>query len=87
MSTKKYPIAIDTHFLRGVLRRIQKLGDAGHLPARTRKRLMAMVGNTDTLFDSELRRGKRSFTLVIRPSYELKRILGRLEARAEKAAA
>ncbi len=69
-----------------ILRRIRKLGNAGHLPDRTRKRLLKMADNGG-LIQSKLRRGRSHLTLVVTPAYELKRILWRLEARAEKAAA
>ncbi len=69
-----------------IIRRVQALGDAGHMPARTRKRLLTMAGNGG-LWQSRLRPGRERFTLDVTPSYELNRILGRLEARAEKAAA
>ncbi len=68
------------------MKRVRQLGDAGHLPERTRKRLLAMAENGG-LLDSHLRRGRKKMTLVLTPSYELVRILGRLEARAEKAVA
>ena len=69
-----------------IIRQVQALADAGHLPDRTRKRLLAMAGNGG-LWESRLRRGRKKVTLDVTPSYELNRILGRLEARAAKAAA
>ena len=86
MSKKQWKIGCEASQVRGVLRRIRELGDAGHLPDRTRERLIRMTESVEPLVVFDLREGKRSYTLVVRPSYELKRILGRLEARAAKAA-
>ena len=86
MTTTNLEIAADGGKARRAIVRIRQLGGAGHLPERTRQRLLAMADNGG-LLDSRLRRGRKKITLVVTPSYELKRILGRLEARAAKAAA
>lgn len=86
MTNKTLPFTVDQAKSDRVLKRIRRLGDAGHMPERTRKRLLAMAKG-DGLYDYNVRRLPSSVTLIVTPSYELNRILGRLEARAEKAAA
>lgn len=85
MTTKALTIRADVASARRILGWIREYGEKDPLPARTRKRLLAMA-ESGALFKSELRRSRRFLTLMVTPSYELNRILRRLELRAIKAA-